>query len=80
LELGIGAWVRRNLTVRYTQTPEAISNEICTVDFVMRNTYAIFHNHNPLEVYISKEYTITAENNSKTTFTKVIIVNKILLV
>jgi len=43
--------------------PQAMNNEICTVDFVMRNTHTISH-HNPLEVYISEESAITAEKNN----------------
>ena len=46
-------WEIENLTVCHAQTPQAMNNEICTVDFVMRNIHTIFH-HNPLEVYISQ--------------------------
>ena len=40
--------------------PQAMNNEICTVDFVMRNSHIIFH-RNSLKVYISQESAIIAE-------------------
>ena len=47
--------------------PQAMNNEICTVDFVMRNTHTIFH-HNPLEVYISQESAITSEKKQNNNY------------
>jgi len=50
-------WEIENLAVHHSQTPQAISSEICTI--YVRNTNVIFH-HNPLEVYISQESSSTA--------------------
>ena len=53
-------WEIEYLTVRHAKTPQAINNEISTVDFVMHNTYATFRS-NPLEVSDPRNSAINAE-------------------